>query len=1093
MPVTTEELVMSVTRPALALLMSEEKKAWITPLLEDECELHPFSDLKEAVKTLSNLRYDLIILDDVLFGSKTVGVVEQLKQRFPTIPTILVTNNAETAYQTELLNAGVDDFLTRRMPKDKLYHHIELTLRQYRQNRELVQLNRKLHALAALSNLLHSAADPTTLIQRAIRLIANTFRLHGIAVLLKEGDVFRLYAGSEEIGSRNRLYETILRPTETDAFLWTFRSRITQLYSNITANPNYVAIPVLSEAESVAIIPLTHQDTTLGVMAIFAVKGRPLTREDMIIYEQLGAQLSSALRNVQQHVTQHESLQSNQHLLRAWQAFANLNATEDIARALCTLIEEISYVRRACVWVVIEEGGPVKGTCLDTRQGELPGYLDSLISRGSLDAITELFRESMRPTVFKAQENPPSEISLLLEEMEVRQIVVLPVTNTTGLVGGILAGIGGDREYDIESVRLMENLAHTAGRALERIMLTDAIHERNVRLETILRTISEGIFFVDDDNRVAFCNPQVAELTSIPTSKVMHQDVDVLLKSIAAVTAEPTKIYAQLQAARNVMTHPDMPREEYPIVELALLNVERSLYLEFVKFDGAGTQEINWIGVLRSSTRSAHVFKTQDVLFNSMVEHLRIPNLQLRSLASTLAEQHGNLSYRERDQFLRQLETDLEHVNHLWNSYQDIYALETNSLSLRRENASLSRLIERVLEMRPFNRYQRQFSLEMPALLPSVRIDEYRIERALSDVLQRALAVSPSGARITIRVANHEHEVHVTVEDQGPTLRADQLEQVFDPFNAGDRLSTGFGLYITRELVRRHGGRTWAEARNGSGMAITLVLPVATPAVRTPEEKPQPSEPAPSETKSAAESVPRPVVSRAPQRTPNTVMVVEGHSTLVRTVCEALEGQDYGVLRYQRGEEALEDVKATHLDLIILDASPGDINGLDLCARMRKHTEVPIMMIADSASDNEKVLGFKAGADEYVTRPVSDDELMARVQAIFKRQQIPDRTSEPMVAGDLVVDVARREVFLANKPIDLTRIEFDLLHMLISNRNRVLTHRQLLEKVWGPDYEDETHYLWVNISRLRKKLEPGSDSPRYIHTQPGIGYYFEEP
>ena len=116
---------------------------------------------------------------------------------------------------------------------------------------------------------------------------------------------------------------------------------------------------------------------------------------------------------------------------------------------------------------------------------------------------------------------------------------------------------------------------------------------------------------------------------------------------------------------------------------------------------------------------------------------------------------------------------------------------------------------------------------------------------------------------------------------------------------------------------------------------------------------------------------------------------------------------------------------------------------------------------------------------------------MVRVQVIFKRKLIPDRTSEPLAIGDLYIDFARREVFLANKSIELTRIEYDLLHTLVKNKGHVLTHRQLLEKVWGPDYENETHYLWVNISRLRKKLESRLDGVRYIHTQPGTGYFFD--
>jgi len=160
---------------------------------------------------------------------------------------------------------------------------------------------------------------------------------------------------------------------------------------------------------------------------------------------------------------------------------------------------------------------------------------------------------------------------------------------------------------------------------------------------------------------------------------------------------------------------------------------------------------------------------------------------------------------------------------------------------------------------------------------------------------------------------------------------------------------------------------------------------------------------------------------------------------------------------------------------------------------MRKRTEVPIILVADKASDSDKVQGLNAGADDFITKPVSDEELMARIQVIFKRQLIPDRTSEPLIIGDLYIDFARREVCLATKPVELTRIEYDLLRTMIINKGQVLTHKQLLERVWGPDYEDETHYLWVNISRLRKKLTPRPDSPRYIHTQAGTGYFFDAP
>jgi two-component system KDP operon response regulator KdpE len=203
-----------------------------------------------------------------------------------------------------------------------------------------------------------------------------------------------------------------------------------------------------------------------------------------------------------------------------------------------------------------------------------------------------------------------------------------------------------------------------------------------------------------------------------------------------------------------------------------------------------------------------------------------------------------------------------------------------------------------------------------------------------------------------------------------------------------------------------------------------------------------------------------------------------------------MDNQGYELITYRSGEEAVRDVNSVRLDLIFLDVNLPDANGLDICERMCKRTEVPIIMMADEPSEAEKVRALMIGADDYISEPIGDDELMARVHVIFKRRRIPDRTREPLDLGNLYIDFARREVFLTDKPLELTRIEYDLLHTLAVNQGQVLTHKQLLEKVWGPEYQAETQYLWVNVSRLRKKLEPTPDSPRYIHTQPGVGYVF---
>jgi two-component system KDP operon response regulator KdpE len=280
----------------------------------------------------------------------------------------------------------------------------------------------------------------------------------------------------------------------------------------------------------------------------------------------------------------------------------------------------------------------------------------------------------------------------------------------------------------------------------------------------------------------------------------------------------------------------------------------------------------------------------------------------------------------------------------------------------------------------------------------------------------------------------------------------------------------------------------WAENGRNGETAIILSLPADPMTPRAVETRV-----APAEVSTAAE-LPLRGGARAPERGLSTVMMVQGNSSLMRTLASKLEEQDYDIITYNSGDEAIRDLNLnlTKFDLIVLDLSLRGEDSLDVCRRMRVYTAVPVVYIADKISDRERAEVFNVGADDYIVKPISNEELMGRVQAIFKRGQIVDRTREPQMIGDLYIDFARREVFLNNKPVELTRIEYDLLHTLITNRGQVLTHRQLLEKVWGPEYQDATQYLWVNISRLRKKLKSSDGSMRYIHNQPGIGYMFSE-
>ncbi|MDR5676584.1 MAG: response regulator transcription factor [Armatimonadota bacterium] len=226
------------------------------------------------------------------------------------------------------------------------------------------------------------------------------------------------------------------------------------------------------------------------------------------------------------------------------------------------------------------------------------------------------------------------------------------------------------------------------------------------------------------------------------------------------------------------------------------------------------------------------------------------------------------------------------------------------------------------------------------------------------------------------------------------------------------------------------------------------------------------------------------------------VLVVDDEPHIVELVRYNLEREGFQVSVAYDGHEALQRARAERPDLIVLDLMLPYVDGLEVCRALRRESTVPILMLTAKDGELDRVLGLETGADDYVTKPFSPRELVARVRAILRRAR-PESAAgagQPqLVAGDLVLDPNTREVFLAGRPVDLTTKEFDLLRLLMAHPNRVFTRDALLEHVWGYDYLGSTRTVDMHISRLRDKIEDDPASPTYIVTVRGVGYKFKVP
>jgi len=220
--------------------------------------------------------------------------------------------------------------------------------------------------------------------------------------------------------------------------------------------------------------------------------------------------------------------------------------------------------------------------------------------------------------------------------------------------------------------------------------------------------------------------------------------------------------------------------------------------------------------------------------------------------------------------------------------------------------------------------------------------------------------------------------------------------------------------------------------------------------------------------------------------------VVDDEPQITRVLKTTLSSHGYGVRSAGDGEQALEEMKNWPPDLIITDLRMPVMDGLELCRRVRKDSRIPIIVLSVKGEETIKVEALDAGADDYITKPFSVNELMARVRAALRRTSAPEQPDTPLIeSGDFRIDIPARTVTVKGREIRLTPKEFDLLIYLAKHAGKVMTHRALLAAVWGPNSVEQPEYLRVFVGHLRKKLEPDDDSAHYIVTEPWIGYRFE--
>jgi two-component system KDP operon response regulator KdpE len=221
------------------------------------------------------------------------------------------------------------------------------------------------------------------------------------------------------------------------------------------------------------------------------------------------------------------------------------------------------------------------------------------------------------------------------------------------------------------------------------------------------------------------------------------------------------------------------------------------------------------------------------------------------------------------------------------------------------------------------------------------------------------------------------------------------------------------------------------------------------------------------------------------------VLVIDDEVQIRRLLRFTLEEADYEMHEAETGQAGLSEAAHRRPDAIILDLGLPDMSGVDVLRRIREWSPVPVLILSVFGQEKSKIAALDAGADDYLTKPFGSGELLARLRVLLRRTRTAEETA-PLQFGSIEVDLTRRLVTKDRRPVKLTGKEYALLHLFVLHRGKVLTHRQILSELWGPNAEGQTHYLRIYMMRLRQKLEEDPDTPLFFQTESGVGYRFVE-
>jgi DNA-binding response OmpR family regulator/signal transduction histidine kinase len=606
-------------------------------------------------------------------------------------------------------------------------------------------------------------------------------------------------------------------------------------------------------------------------------------------------------------------------------------------------------------------------------------------------------------------------------------------------------------------------------------------------LADVCSCMSSGFILLNERDQVTYSNQSALRLLRIgKPDLVAGQEFDVR-QHLLSLSADPQQAHSEI--ARLWETSEQETSTDLVLADAAVRWLRVRTFPVHDKQDrllGRGM-------LFEDITLERVAGESRGEMLATAAHELKTPIAVIKGCATTLLGSSARWDPAMQREMLQMIDAQSDRLHEILNTLLDVWRFDAGTQSLRLSPVQLPELFQQEITHWSQNAPTHRFILDLPPDVPMVTCDAMRISQVMHHLIDNAVRYSRAGSLVKIGLQANEVEVRVNVSDEGCGIASEHLDRIFDRFyrirEQQDQYDgSGLGLAASRSVIEAHGGKIWADSEGrGHGSTFYFTLPLTAKAAIT---APLPVPGATAALPPVEQSVTRHALLKHDQRM--SVLLAEGDPRLVRYLRANLEEQRYRVQAVSHGLQLLRQLDLEEPDIIILSTHLDDMDGVELLQRLREFSQAPVIMLCNECEEDERVQLFDLGCDDLVAKPFGMKELLARVRALLRRHHaaFTENTARTSVFtnGDLVIDYAQHIVTVQGRQVQLSRTEYKLLSLLAQNVGMVVTHELLLEKVWGPEYHRDIDFIWVYISRLRRKIEADSRRPQYILTVPDVGY-----